>query len=473
MKRRLKFAPLVLFASISVGMAGPSQADTLADTLVKAYQLSPALDAARASVRALDEGVAQAGAGKRPSVGMTFDLRSTWSENRDILGAETGRIGRSRRLNAEVSATQNIYDGGRTKAAVAAANAQVSAGRAELKNAEQSLFLNAVAAYVDVRRDLQFVSLGRSNVSVLNQQVQAARDRFELGEVTRTDVSLAEARRAAAEAQLVSFRGQLDLSEEDFRAVVGVPPSNLQPPPALPALPKSLDEAIAIAMRENPNMIASRFQEQAALHNLERARANRRFTVDAGASVGVANSGNLNLFDDDESTASYTLSLTARQQLYSGGALVSAERQALQALAQQKYLLQDTARQVQRSVAGAWAGLEIARASISANRKQVQAAEVTFEGVREEARLGARTTLDVLDREQELRDAQVQLASSQRDLYVRAYELLASMGLLTLEHLNLGIESYDPNEYYEAVKNAPVITPRGAKLDKLLQKYRP
>ncbi len=468
-----------------VALGNPSYADTLADTLVKAYQLSPALEAARAQQRATDEGVAQARAGKRPQVDISSTLRTGRAERSDFVGRLNDSLSRSRSLNVELTASLNLYDGGRTRAAINAAKAQVSAGRAQLKNSEQNLFLNSVASYVDVRRDSRFVALGQNNVSVLRQQVRAARDRFELGEVTRTDVSLAEARLAQAQATLASFVGQLAVSKESFKAIVGVEPVNLQTPPPLPNLPATLDQAIAIAMRENPSMISARFQELVARYNLERADANRKSTLTAGANVGVETSDadvgpdsdgglgstNLNIFNDENSTLSYGLSLTASRQLYSGGALKSAVRQATNTLAQQKFLLQDTARQVQQNVASAWAGLEIAQASIRANREQVAAAQITFDGVREEARLGARTTLDVLDREQELRDAQVQLASSIRDEYVRAYELLATMGLLTIEHLNLGIEAYDPDVYYKAVERGPAITPRGAKLDKLLQKY--
>ncbi|QHQ35572.1 TolC family outer membrane protein [Algicella marina] len=485
MKRGNTIVRYVSVAILCAACAGQAGADTLADTLAKAYQLSPSLQAAQAALRALDEQVGQAKAGKRPQVNMEFGVTTGISEPQnsfrpvdptdpfgDLEEFEPNTVARSRQINARISTTLNLFDAGRTKAAVNAANASVSAGRASLKNAEQNLLLNAVTAFMDVRRDIRFVSLAESNVSVLGQQVRAARDRFELGEVTRTDVSLAEARLAQARASLASFRGQLTVSQEQFRAVVGVPPENLQAPPPIPALPASLEQAISIAMRESPDMIAIRFREIAAKYNVERADANRKLTLDAGASFGVTNSGNLNIYDDLDTKASGQLSLTLRRQLYSGGALKSAIREAQAALSEQKFLVQDTARLVQRNVASAWAGLDIAQASIIANRQQVAAAQVTFDGVREEARLGARTTLDVLDREQELRDAQVQLASSIRDEYVRAYELLASMGLLTVEHLNLGVEQYDPNLYYNAVKNAPLRTPRGEKLDKLLERYR-
>lgn len=481
MKRTRNIARWAGAALLSVVLATPSTADTLADTLVKAYQLSPSLQASRAALRALDEQVGQARAGKRPQVDLQFQIETGQSESFSAAGpfsAASQNLVKSRSLNATIAASLTLLDRGRTRAAINAAQANVSAGRASLKNSEQTLLLDAVTAFMDVRRDSRFVSLGQSNVSVLRQQVRAAQDRFELGEVTRTDVSLAEARLAQAVATLASFQGQLAVSKEQFKAVVGVQPNNLQTPPPIPGLPASVDQAIAISMRESPNMISIRFSELAAKFNVDRAIANRKFTLDAGASASVdsngneGNNGNLDIFDTRDTQSSWQLSLTLNRQIYSGGALKSAVRQAQATLAEQKFLVQDTARQVQQSVAASWANLEIAQASIVANREQVRAAQVTFDGVREEARLGARTTLDVLDREQELRDAQVQLASSIRDEYVSAYQLLSAMGLLTAEHLKLGVDSYDPDLYYNAVQRAPIRTPRGEKLDKLIERYR-
>ncbi|MEM9431153.1 MAG: TolC family outer membrane protein [Pseudomonadota bacterium] len=453
---------------VLAAIAAPSVADTLADTLRRAYQLSPRLEQSRAELRALDEGVAQARAGKRPEIVASASATQT-AQDRFDFPDDTYRTQYTGQITAELS----LYDGGQTRNAIQAAQAIVAAGRANLKTTEQDLFLDAVTAYVDVQRDQAFVSLGRSNVMVLEQQVQATNDRFELGEVTRTDVSLSEARLASAQSQLVSFIGQLDISEEVFLQVVGVPPRNLAPPPALPELPATVDAAQAVAIRENSALAAARFNEVAAGFNVERARGARRLSVTLNTTSSLTNSergGTAINEPGRDTTLSLQAGVTASIPLYTGGSLESAVREAQADLATQKFNVQDTARSVQQETASAWVSLEIARAQIIANREEVRAARIAFEGVTEEAQLGARTTLDVLDLEQDLRDAQVELASSIRDEYVAAYSVLAAMGLLTLERLNLGIEGYDPDEYYDAVQDGPVFSARGRKLDQLIER---
>ncbi|MEO0388384.1 MAG: TolC family outer membrane protein [Pseudomonadota bacterium] len=456
-----------VIAVLTFGLAAPALPDTLADTLKRAYQLSPRLDASRANLRALDEGVAQARAGRRPTIIASANAQQSASIT-DDLGSD---VIDNTTITGQITAELTLYDGGQTRSAIEASQAVVAAGRANLKSVEQTLFLDAVTAYVDIRRDQAFVSLGRSNVEVLQQQVQAANDRFELGEVTRTDVSLAEARLAAAQSQLVSFIGQLNISNEVFEAVVGVPPRSLAPPPPLPQLPGTVTGAEAIAMQENPAMIAARFNEVAAQFNVERARGAKRLSVTADLTGSIRNQDvGSPTVGPRATTSSLQAGVTASYPLYTGGSLESAVREAQASLAEQRFNVQDTARGVKQQTATAWATLEIARAQIVANREQVRAARIAFEGVREEATLGARTTLDVLDLEQDLRDAQVELASSVRDEYVAAYSLLSAMGLLTLEKLNLGIPAYDPDLYYSKVQDGPFFTVRGRKLDALIEK---
>jgi len=441
-------------------------ADTLTDTLIRAYQSSPFLESQRAALRRTDENVAIARSSKRPEISAAIGAAGTiarppgpalvpdeWEYNQEVT--------------AELRATLLLYDHGQTAAAIQSAKAQVMANRAVLREVEQAVLFGAVQAYMDVRRDEISVDVGENNVQVLREQVRATRDRFELGEVTRTDVSLAEARLAAAQAALAGFRGQLQISREAFGAVVGVPPQDLQPPPPLPGLPGTLAEAEAIAMRLHPNIVSARHAEEAAGYDLSRARSARGPSISGAATVQTTD----DVLDRGINDVRGTVSITGRVPLYQGGRLSAAARQAEALLAQRKFEVQDTARQIRQNTAGAWANLAVARASIVANREQVRSAQIAFEGVQEEALLGARTTLDVLDLEQDLRDAQLQLASSQRDEYVAAYQLLSTMGLLTVEHLNLGIPTYDPEAYHNKVQNGPYSTVEGSILEKLRDRY--
>lgn len=439
----------------------PVSGETLTDTLIVTYQDSPLLAAQRAILRSVDEQVALARAGKRPNVTASASADASASETNDWRVLETYAL--------QLSASLTIYDYGQTKAAVNAAQAAVAANRATLRSVEQNILLQAVTAYVDVRRDVQSVIVAENNVQVLSEQVRATNDRFELGEVTRTDVSLAEARLASARANLAAFQGQLQVSREAFEAVVGRAPGNLAPTPPLPALPGSVAEAEAIAMAEQPALESARFLEQSAAFDLRRARAARGPSVTVDGNVSASSSESA--FSDRSNTVSAGAGITGSIPLIQGGTLSALVRQAQAVLDQRRFEVQDTARTVRQDVATAFSNLRVARATIVANREEVRAARVAFEGVREEATLGARTTLDVLDLEQDLRDAEFTLASSLRDEYVAAYQLLAAMGLLSVEHLNLGIPTYDPDIYYSQVQNAPYSTVEGTILDKLRDRY--
>lgn len=469
-----------LFRVLAVGvlsgtLAQAAAAETLTDTLIQTYQSSPFLKSQRAALRRIDENVAIARSSKRPDVSAAVGASASVFRPEPfqrLQGFDTVTVRPDWQLEEEVTAelrtTLLLYDHGQTEAAVQSTLAQVMANRAVLRDVEQTVLFGAVQSYMDVRRDEISVEVAEANVEVLTEQVRATRDRFELGEVTRTDVSLAEARLAAARAGLASFRGQLQISREAFAAVVGVPPQNLQPPPPLPDLPETLSRAEAIAMGLHPVLVASRNSEEAAVFDLSRARSARGPSVSGSAAI-VSNAEGVT--ERGIGGVQGTLSITGRVPIYQGGRLSAAVRQAEALLAQRKFEVQDTARQIRQNTGAAWANLAVARASITANREQVRAARLAFEGVQEEAMLGARTTLDVLDLEQDLRDAQLQLASSERDEYVAAYQLLSTMGLLTVEHLNLGIPTYNPELYHNEVQNAPYSTVEGNILDKLRDRY--
>ena len=452
-----------IFAFLVLGLSGLPQslfAESLTDALISAYQNNPTLKLNRAALRARDEAVAQARAGKRPVVDANGSGTISASSNstRDITDT----------YQASLDASLVLYDGGQTRSAIESAMADVSAARASLVGIEQEILLDATTAYMDVRRDARFVLLAQDNIRVLTEQVRAARNRFEVGEVTRTDVAQARARLAAAESNLSASRGALVRSEQNYLATVGNVAGNPAPPPPLPVIPKSLDAVQSVAMREHPTINEARFNERAARFDVARARGRLRPSVSASGKVGY--SRNTITYGDGNTSAAITLQ--GKIPLYQGGVLSSLVRQANDILARRKAELQDAGRVVIQTTAIAWANLNVARASIAANRQQVDAARIAFEGVTEEAKLGARTTLDALNAEQELLTAQSDLVAAQRDEYVAAYKVLSSMGLLTVKHLNLGIETYDPALNYNRVQNAPYGGFDGSVVDKIRDRWK-
>lgn len=437
--------------------ATAASAQTLEQALIGAYEYHPSLAVSRSALRAADEGVAQARAGKRPSITGNARAGISSADRFDGVPSDSSSI--------TIDGTLPIFDGGDTAAAIEGALANIDRARAALVGTEQSVLLDAVTAYGDVRRDTQFVSLAQNNVRVISSQLQAARDRFEVGEVTRTDVAQARARRAAAQSNLVANEGALARSREAYIAAIGTAPDDLAPPPPLPALPATLADAEGVALRTHPSILASQELVRQAETDIARARAASRPTLSATAQIASSQT----TFDSQTDTA--TIGLQAAVPLYRGGALSSRIRQANATLEQRQAELQDAGRIVRQNVASAWANLTVARASITASRQQITAARVAFEGVREEARLGARTTLEVLDGEQELLNAQSNLVSGERDEYVAVYSLLASMGLLTVQHLGLDVETYDPVDNFNRVQAGPFSTSRGDALDRILGRY--
>ena len=456
-----KMNSLLVAASVSMGVLLSSTAavsDTLSDALIWAYQSSPTLEINRANLRSADEGVAQARAAKRPQLDASanISLNQATGAARNITDV----------YRAQLDASLLLYDGGATNAAIQSANANVQAARASLVGIEQGVLINAVAAYVDVRRDQKFVSLAENNVKVINQQVEAARDRFEVGEVTRTDVSQANARLASARSNLAANRGAYQRSIESYIVAVGRKPNRLAPLPAIPKLPATLSEAQAIAKREHPSIKAGQSAQMAAEFDLVRAKAAKKPRLSLGANVTY--SKNAGIYGQDQTSGA--LSLSGRVPLYDGGANNSLIRQAHAVLDRRKAELQDSGRIVEQDTAIAWANLDVARASIRSSRQQIRAARIAFEGIQEEAKLGARTTLDVLDAEQEVLNAESGLVAAQRDEYLAAYNLIASMGLLTTKYLNLGIEEYDPNVYYQSVNKKP-LSAEGEALNRISRRW--
>ncbi|QPH54070.1 TolC family outer membrane protein [Pontivivens ytuae] len=452
---------LSVWAMLSSGVA----AETLTDALVRAYNTNPTLEISRAALRAADEEVPQARAGLRPNVDAIGT--ATLSTNNDRFFG--GRDDFTDRETIQLDADWTIFDGGATSAATNAALADVNAQRAALVTAEQNLLLDTITAYMDVRRDLQFVRLAENNVVVIGRQLQAASDRFEVGEVTRTDVSQARARLASSRTNLVTNEGAAERSAETYEAIVGVRPGDLAPPPPTPELPATEEDAIAIAMANEPSLQNLRAQVEASEFRVRQARAAFRPNVSLNGNLTAGNGFEDGAFDGARSsTRDTTVGANVTLPLYRGGALSSAVRQAVANLEQDQAELQDAGRTVSQNVSFAWTNLMVARSSIVSARQEITAARVAFEGIVEEARLGARTTLDVLDTEQDLLNAQSDLVAAQRDEVVAAYTLLSAMGLLTVEHLNLPVDEYNPDAYFRAVENGPYASSRGEVLDRIL-----
>lgn len=461
------FVTTVTLAVFSLVAAPVARAETLADALVAAYKTSKLLDQNEALLRAQDEGVAQAVAALRPVVEFVAQHQYSTSEKPLFLttGAFNGR-GQQEGTDTifELTAKMSIYDFGRSKLGIEIAKETVLATREALKGLEQQVLLAAVDAYVNVRLKQEIVALRNNNVRVISQELQAAKDRFDVGEVTRTDVAIAEASFAAAQSGLAAATGELNVARERYKAVTGAYPGNLAALPPLPATAKSLEAAQAIALRSHPELAQRKREVTVADLNVTASQADFRPKIAGSASL-KQNAGG-----DDKRVDSASLGVSFSQTLYAGGALSSAYRQAVARRDAARAGLAQSAITVSENVGNAWSNVEVANASISAGDLQIQAAETAFEGVREEATLGARTTLDVLDAEQNLLDARATRATAVAQRYVGVYNLLSTMGLLSVEHLKLGVPTYDPSVYYNAVKRAPVTSPQGKAMDRILGK---
>lgn len=458
--------------ALVMSMAVPTWAETLAEALTAAYMNSGLIEQNRATLRAADEDVAQAIAQLRPVLRWTADVRRQYGvagqfQTNVLTGvrtfSESGFY--SQTASIDLIAEIVLYRGGRNKLAIEAAKEQVLATRAELVAIEQQVLFRAVAAFMNIRRYTQTVSLRENNVRVINQEVRAARDRFEVGEVTRTDVALAEARLAQARAALAAAQGDLLVAGEEYLAAVGEKPRNLINPRALPKIPSSVAEAKAQALRRHPELIAAQHAVTATEIAIQIAEGAKKPTVTLQGSYGVDRS-----LDNREYSRGGAITLGASGPIYSGGALDSAVRQSIASRDAARGRLHTALAGIELNVGEAYAALRVAQANRTSFEEQVRAATVAFQGVREEAKLGARTTLDVLDAEQELLDARASLVSAQVNESIAAYQVLASLGLLTAEALHLDVPQFDPSAYYNLVKGAPMKrSKQGAELDRVLK----
>jgi outer membrane protein len=448
---------VAIAAAIGIALvAAPAMADTLEWALVQAYQNNPVLNAQRASLRAQDEAVPQALSGYRPRVSATVSagnqLQNTLTKSVTAAGpVYTGSGADFTPHSVGLTATQTLFNGFQTAHRTRQAEAQVSAGRATLAVTEQTVLLNAATAYMNLIRDSAILELQRRNVEVLQEQLRQTRDRFNVGEVTRTDVAQAESRLAAGRAQVLSAESNYITSRANYRQTIGVDPGKLAPAAPVDRFsPATLGAAIEAGRMFNPNVAAAMFGIDVALLQVKINEAALLPTVTG--QVNVQQSWEVSPTIMKQLNASIVGQVTVP--IYQGGQEYSLIRQSKETLGQQRISLDTQRDQVQQNVTQSWGQLEAAKAQIQATTAQVNSAEIALNGVREEARVGQRTTLDVLNAQQELVNARVALVTAQHDRVVASYSLLSAVGGLSVGGLGLKTSVYDPMTHYQQVRDS-------------------
>jgi outer membrane protein len=454
----------VAVASLCLALAGLSMdaakalADTLEWALVQAYQNNPSLNAQRASLRAMDENVPQALSGYRPKLSVTTAAGGNYTSATSALPLTTGgplntTQYTNRYLSATVGAngTYTLYNGFQTANRTRQAESQVEGARETLRVTEQQVLLDAATSYMNLLRDTAILDLNRRNVEVLTEQLKQTRDRFNVGEVTRTDVAQAESRLAAGRSALLGAQSNYVTSQANYRRVIGVDPGRLAPGTPVDRLsPSVLAKAIASGQAQSPSVLASAYGVDVAelAVKISEGALYPNVTINASALYG----SNPQFEVVKSTSASIVGQLTVP--LYQGGGEYAAIRQAKETLGQQRLNLDVNRDQARATVVQSWGQLDAAKAQIESTTAQVNAAEIALNGVREEARVGQRTTLDVLNAQQELVNARTALVTAQHDRVVASYTLLAAVGGLSMQHLGLNVLIYDPMVHYQQIRDA-------------------
>lgn len=442
-------------ALVGVGLIVPdvAGAETLEEVLSSAYATNPTLQARRARLRAADEGVPQALANWRPTVTLSGDAgRGKYESNQSTIGREIQRSPTSYTL----SVAQPLYRGGRTVAQTQQAESSVMAERALLQATEQTVLLNAATAYLNVVRDESVLKLNINNEQVLRRQLEAARERFRVGEITRTDVSQAEARLSRATADRVAAEGTLQNSRANFINVVGRPPESPQAPQSASVVPASFDEIKSLTLSKNPNVVAADWTAKAAKEGIDLVFGELLPTVSLNGqysrgldSSRFAESGTVNKAESESMQATLNLSVP----LYEGGGTYSRVRAQKHTYGQRRIEADQARRDSLETATRGWEDLQAARARTRSYESQTRASEMALAGVEEEAKVGSRTVLDVLDAEQELFDARVNTVRAQHDEMVAAFQVKSALGQMTADGLALSVEVYDPTKHYEDVRD--------------------
>lgn len=438
----------IALAAILCAFSGPVRAESLSDALAMAYASNPRLLEQRAYLRSIDQGVAEALSGWRPTVTVTADAARV---NRD--GSRVGSVSAPSMLrqdrSAVVTVSQPVFQGFGTVSNIDRAESEVFAERERLRSVEQSVLMDAVTAYIDVWRDLAVVELNRNNRQVLQRQLDASQDRFDVGEITRTDVAQSEARLSQARAGLVTAEANLQVSRATYQRVVGKMPDAVDQVPPTEALPPTLAALVTESVDANPDVRAAGFTVQQRENAVGVVRAELLPDVRLVASAGQYWDQTTS---NDESTV-YSVGAQMTVPLYESGSVYARVRAAKDLAAQSRKAQDRVRREVVESATSAWESLTAARAQIVAYREEVRASEIALDGVRRESEVGSRTVLDVLDAEQELLDARVNLVQAQRNEALASYQVLMALGRLTAADLGLDTPRYDPTVHYDRAAN--------------------
>ena len=455
--RRLRGGAALLLALGAVLLPGAAQAESLAQALADAYLVNPVLNAERARLRAIDEQVAFAKSGLRPFVSGTADTNYTNQNSTtgtpgalDFGSAGLTSDGVNHPHGYAVQLSQPLFEGFKNLNAIRQAKSEVQAQRETLRSVEQTVLLDAATAYVNVVRDQAIVRLRENDVTVLSEQLKATRDRFEVGEVTRTDVAQAEARRSESLATLAVAQANLKTSRASYEQVVGHPPGNLQTPPSVRhLLPQTLDAAMTLGDGENPVILASVYNEEASLYAVEQIVGELLPEVTLEAEYEKRFDQSQTIRDIETTTVTGRVSVP----FYQGGGVAARVRQAKETNNQLKREVEDSRLRVHADVIANWGILQSSGPAISSAESAVSANKIALNGVREEEKVGQRTTLDVLDAQRELLNSQIGLVSALRDRVVAEYSLYAAVGRMDAQTLGLSVPYYDPIEHYDIVKN--------------------
>ena len=441
-------------------------AETIEGALVRAYQDNPQLNAQRAQVRFTDENVPQALSGYRPRVSVTASAGYQYTDTLSTQGGDENTLVRTvinganapRSVGATI--TQTLFNGQQTANRTRAAEGQVSGAREALRALEQTVLLTAATIYMDYLRDSAIVEVQKSNVRVLEQTLKQTRDRFNVGEVTRTDVAQSEAQLAAGKTQLLTAEANLNTTRSNYRRIIGNEPAALAPgSPVDRFLPSTLSSAVELGLTQNPNVTASMFGIDVSYLQVKVAEGALLPTVTFQAAVQQSYEQSLVQYRSFGASATAQLSVP----IYQGGGEYALIRQSKETLAQQRLVLEQTRDQTRANVVTAWGQLLAGKAQVASAQAQVAASEIALNGVREEAKAGQRTTLDVLNAQQALVNARVALVTAQHDRVVASYSVLNSVGRLSPQVLKLPTTIYDPSVHYHQVRDswAGVRTPDG------------
>jgi outer membrane protein len=444
----------------------PALADTIEAALVRAYQNNPQLNAQRAAVRSTDENVPQALSGYRPRVAITASAGYQYTDVLTTAGGTGTNLvktivhGANAPRSVGVTASQTIFNGQQTANRTRAAESQVSGAREALRVLEQSVLLAGATIYMDFLRDSAIVEVQRSNTRVLEQTLKQTRDRFNVGEVTRTDVAQSEAQLAAGKTQQLTAESNLTTTRSNFRRIIGNEPENLAPgSPVDRFLPGTLPSAVDLGLIENPNVTAAMFGIDVNYLQVKINEGALLPVVTVQGSVQQSYEQTMTIFRSFGASVIGQVSIP----VYQGGAEYALIRQSKETLAQQRLNLETTRDQTRASVVQAWGQLLAGKAQVASAQSQVTASEIALNGVREEAKAGQRTTLDVLNAQQALVNARVALVTAQHDRVVASYAVLNAVGRLSPLVLNLSTTIYDPSVHYHQVRDswAGVRTPDG------------